>query len=255
MWRYNPFTGNLDRVGLINMAPLCTIETDGWTGSQSGEVLFTGDGTTKDFSGKVDLPPVNPLDSFVLHYTIGATSYTATADSDGNITGEHITSGTINQDGTYEIHFDTAPDNGTNGTADYNYGIEPSPIKNIIDSNFETYAGPAWKKMTGSGVIGRLEVYPQKGTYLMGIKWSYYSLDGTASIGVDYNLISSAGKTYEGRLAAGKGTLGTTEIFRCSNFVHITIDDNITGFRLNFTANNAGEYPIKIYELLLYKLR
>ena len=30
MWRYNPLTGNLDKVGLINVAPLCTITLLDW---------------------------------------------------------------------------------------------------------------------------------------------------------------------------------------------------------------------------------
>ncbi|RKX59430.1 MAG: hypothetical protein DRP29_04610 [Thermodesulfobacteriota bacterium] len=240
---------------LRNVAPLCTIETTGWTGSTSGEVLFTGDGTTKDFSGKVGLPPVNPLSSFVLHYTIGGTTYDATADENGNITGTHITSGTINQDGNYEIHFDTPPDDTTDGTADYNYGIEPSPIENIVDSNLETYAGPAWKKLTGSGIIGSLKIYPPKGIYLAGIRWSFYSLDGTGAVSISYALISSAGALYEGTLSPSKVSQGTTEIFRCSGSVFIVIDDITTGFKLDFGTNSAGEYPIKIFELFLYKLR
>ena len=122
---------------LENVAPLCTIETDGWTGSQSGEVLATGDGSETHFTGTIDYQPVDPLDSFTIHYTIGGTTYDATADSDGNITGTHITSGTINQEGQYDITFDTPLDNGTDLTADYQHGITPANVENALYPKYQ----------------------------------------------------------------------------------------------------------------------
>jgi len=84
----------------------------------TGEVIGTGDGTTTSFSGTLANPPAFP-NSVSIHYVIGATSYTATDDGAGNISGTYV-SGTITYStGVWSLTFTTAPDSGTNITADY----------------------------------------------------------------------------------------------------------------------------------------
>ncbi|HDD44336.1 MAG TPA: hypothetical protein ENG63_05705, partial [Candidatus Desulfofervidus auxilii] len=59
---------------LINVASSCKLEVPDWTDSVSGEVLATGDGSQTHFTGTIDYQPVNPLNSFTIHYTIGGTT-------------------------------------------------------------------------------------------------------------------------------------------------------------------------------------
>jgi len=240
---------------LENVAPLCTIETGGWTGSQSGEVLFTGDGTTVDFSGKVDLPPVNPLNSFTLHYTIGRNSYTATADSDGNITGEHITSGTINQDGTYEIHFDTPPDDTTDGTADYNYGIPPSNLENVLDPSNLNPSGWGWKSTTGAGFIGKLKINFDSslvpGIYLLGIKYGFLSMDDTLTFSIKAQFYEKGllVDTFGGEVNA----ITTERIFDSKGFIlHVT--DLTFTYQIMFYVNAKSNAKVRLYNISLFKL-
>jgi len=238
---------------LRNVAPLCTITTSDWTGSTSGEVLFTGDGTTKDFSGKVDLPPVNPLDSFVLHYTIGGTTYDATADESGNITGEHITSGTINQDGNYEIHFDTPPDNGTDGTADYDYGIPPSNLENVLDPSNPNPSSWGWTSTTGSSSFGYTKIKPQhKGIYLITAKIEYYNVNGTASLQVVWQeLWGSITPIIQTVITYKKHT---------SPFLYITlpvycrVDDDLQGGQFTFSTNGSDEFKIRFHNIEVFKI-
>ena len=84
----------------------------------SGEVIGAGDGTTTSFSGTLAHPPI-VTSSITIHYTISSTAYTATDDGAGNISGTDC-SGTINYStGAWSLTFTTAPDSGTNITADY----------------------------------------------------------------------------------------------------------------------------------------
>ena len=88
----------------------------------SGEVIGTGDGTTTSFSDTLAHPKVYP-GTLTVHYTISSTDYTATDDGNGNISGTDC-SGTINYDtGAISLTFTTAPDNGTNITADYDQAL------------------------------------------------------------------------------------------------------------------------------------
>ncbi len=239
---------------LRNVAPLCTIITSNWTGSASGEVLFTGDGTTVDFSGKVNLPPVNPLNSFTLHYTIGGVSYDATADSDGNITGEHITSGTINQDGNYEIHFDTAPDNTTNVTADYDYGISPGNLENALDGNPNTSTEIGWTTTIGSGEFGAIMIIPpSNGIYLTGIKSGVWSSSGSSTWKISTYSVTSGGIWWIGTINNAITAI-TSERIRNSIACLMTVDNNVFGFKFSFVGNSADTYFAKIYEIFVYKL-
>ena len=87
----------------------------------TSEIIGAGDGTTAGFSGTLANYPVL-VSSVTIHYTIGATPYTATDDGAGTITGTDISSGTITYStGAWSLTFTTAPDNATNITADYTY--------------------------------------------------------------------------------------------------------------------------------------
>ena len=78
--------------------------------------IGTGNGTTTSFSGSIG--PNSLKGSLSVQYTINSTSYTAVDDGKGNISGVHISSGTINYDtGDISLTFDTAPDNNMDITA------------------------------------------------------------------------------------------------------------------------------------------
>lgn len=59
------------------------------------------------------------LTPFTLKYTVGSSPFTATTDSAGNLTGTHISSGTVSQNGNVDVTFSTEPDDGTDIDADY----------------------------------------------------------------------------------------------------------------------------------------
>ncbi len=85
----------------------------------TAEGLFIGDGIATSFSGSLQHIPIIPT-TLVIHYTIGGTNYTATTDKSGNITGDHISSGSVEAEtGNWNLSFDTPPDDTTNVTADY----------------------------------------------------------------------------------------------------------------------------------------
>ena len=237
---------------LRNVAPLCTIETSGWTGSQSGEVLFTGDGTTTDFSGKVDLPPVNPLDSFTLHYTIGGISYDATADSDGNITGTHIKSGTIiNQDGTYEIYFDTPPDNGTDGMADYDHGIEPANLENMLDPN-KPPTGWGWFSTPSAEYRAEMIIkFKQNGIYLVGFR---YEIENRKSDGLYWRWIYkeiNSPNWQHGVYNLYHFWLSGNSTALKAGIWHVVKD---SGFRIYGHAEDACELRIRFHNFFVFKL-
>jgi len=237
---------------LRNVAPLCTITTSDWTGSTSGEVLFTGDGTTKDFSGKVDLPPVNPLDSFVLHYTIGGTTYDATADSDGNITGEHITSGTINQDGTYEIHFDTPPDDTTDGTADYNYGIEPANIERVLDPVNPQPSDWGWFSSDRAKLCGKLYLTPPyKGIYLVVQVVEFYTVRGGSKLNLGYSLVSGKDWRY---VKTPMGYIYLDSPGRCHKpeICEVRKDEIFEKAAFYVNCNGAGEFKWRWWSIKVF---
>ena len=87
-----------------------------------GESWGSCDGSKTAFSGTAAHHPVAP-GRLTVHYTIGGTSYAATDDGAGEISGDHVSSGAINYaSGEWSMTFDTAPDNGSALTADYVWG-------------------------------------------------------------------------------------------------------------------------------------
>lgn len=95
-----------------------TLELDFAAVTTSDEILGAGDGVATSFSGTLTNYPVVPK-TVTISYTIGSTVYTATDDGAGTITGTSV-SGTITYStGAWALTFTTAPDNGTNITADY----------------------------------------------------------------------------------------------------------------------------------------
>lgn len=82
-----------------------------------GEVLGTGDGSTTVFNLQTAKKPIF-LTPFTLKYTVSSTQHSATTDSSGNLTGTHISSGTVAETGAISVTFSTPPDNTTNITGD-----------------------------------------------------------------------------------------------------------------------------------------
>ena len=237
---------------LENVAPLCTIETSGWTGSQSGEVLFTGDGTTTDFSGKVDLPPVNPLNSFTLHYTIGGTSYSVTADENGNLSDANMT-GTINQDGTYEFHFNTPPDDTTDGTADYNYGIPPSNLKNALDPSNPNPSDWGWTSSTGSGTIGQIRIKPlTKGIYLVTQSLEFYTVSGSTKLNLGYSLMKYDGKWEFVKTLIGKVYFAAPGEIQVAESCYLKINETFEKGIFHPNADSAGEFKVRWWNIEVF---
>jgi len=239
---------------LRNVAPLCTVEILGWTGSQSGEVLFTGDGTTVDFSGKVSLPPINPLNSFTLHYTIGGTSYSITADENGNLSDANMT-GTINQDGTYEFHFNTAPDNGTDGTADYDYGISPANLENTLDPSNPNPSDWGWTSSAGSSSIGSVLITPpMRGIFLVSQKIEYYTVSGSGRIQITGYLVDYSGSWHDLKLLMSYSYKSSPYI-RTLPCCCIKKDDFFEKLRLFLWVDSAGEYKIRWWNIEVFLLQ
>jgi len=252
MWQYNPLTRNFDKVGLVNVAPLCTIETEGWTGSTSGEVLFTGDGTTVDFSGKVDLPPINPLNSFTLHYVIGGNSYSVTADEDGNLSDANMT-GTINQDGTYEFHFNTAPDNETDGTADYNYGIAPTNFENAFDMDRSNYSSEGWTSSSSAGYVSYVNFeMPDEGAYLCCFELEVKTTGSGEKVRVGgYSKCDGSLWTLTDSTFLDGGQFGT-DYYRRGNIRPIFVTGKYA--RLGFYLTAAGTFWIRFRYIGIFRL-
>ncbi len=170
----------LFRDRLPNVAPYCTVTTSGWTGSTTGEVITTvSTTTTSPITGKIKLPPVNPLDSFTLHYVLGGITHSVTADADGNLLDGNLT-GTIAQDGTYNLNFAILPDVGTDIICDYSYGIAPANLENALDPSNPNPSDWGWKTTTGAQVAGYITVqFPEKGAYVCVGEWGGYTTGAT----------------------------------------------------------------------------
>ena len=246
-------TGRFIHPRLENVAPYCQISASGWTGSTTGETLFTPDGiSTGPWSGRIALPPINPLNSFVLHYTLGGTAYSVAALDDGTIADANVT-GQINQDGTYTISSAT-PLDAVAVTCDYSYGIAPTNLENALNPDSLSYAGPGWRSTTGSVQIGTIDIYPpENGTYLVGLKISQYTLSSASGLSINFTSITSTGNWYSG-VALGAQLTTTIEKFRSSLGMILVKDSDIAGLRFNFYANGPGEYLIKIYNIYVFKL-
>ena len=110
--------------GVSNGYSAGTVITDGGvkyaTTDVSDEVIGSGDGTTKTFSGFLDHAKIVP-GSVSITATVGASTVTATDDGNGYISGTGVSGHIDYASGYYVLEYDTAPDNGTNITADYKY--------------------------------------------------------------------------------------------------------------------------------------
>ena len=252
MWQYNPFTGKFEKVGLINVAPYCTIEATGWTGSQSGEVLATGDGTTVDFSGKVDLPPVNPLNSFTLHYTIGGTAYSVQADANGNFSDANVT-GSVAQDGTWNATFNTAPDDATDITADYSYGIPPANLENALDPSNPNPSDWGWKTTTGASILGDITITPPVyGFYFFGIRTGSYSNNG-AILQFRLQTVDNTGASVFTAYLHDNNSF-IVERKRNSYGIFLKLDSITPKIQIRLYANAADTYYVRFYDIVLYRL-
>lgn len=89
----------------------------------TGEVIATGDGTTKDFAVTLKGAPVRPHKG-VKVYLASDASVKAIDDGEGNLYGNGV-SGTINyQTGAVTLHFEKAPAKGDNILADYEREVD-----------------------------------------------------------------------------------------------------------------------------------
>lgn len=76
-----------------------------------------GDGVDTTFSGTLGPLPIKP-GTTTFNYTIASAIKTATTNASGVVTGNGITSGSVNQTtGAYTLEYSTAPDSGTAITA------------------------------------------------------------------------------------------------------------------------------------------
>jgi len=100
----------------------------------SGESMATADGIDLVYIINTNNPGID-LDSFVVHYTIGGTPYQGDADSNGDITGPNISSGTVNFDGTMNVTFTSPPDDQTLITCDYTIVGLLTKIRDFIKGN------------------------------------------------------------------------------------------------------------------------
>ena len=242
----------LFRDKLPNVAPYCTIEVTDWIGSQSGEVLATGDGTTVDFSGKVDLPPVNPLDSFVLHYTIGGTAYSVQADANGNFSDANVT-GSVAQDGTWNATFNTAPDDAIDITADYSYGIPPANLENALDPSNPNPSDWGWKTTTGAGTIGEIEItLPEEGYYLILGRGGFHVISSseTVSIVLRFRVFDTFNNSWrDGVSLIDTSTSGySQEDFSPAGLGYFN------KFRLRFYVYNTCEIKVRIDSFGIFKI-
>jgi len=89
--------------------------------AKTGDVIATGNGSTKDFEVTTNTGTNLQPGSVTIKATIGGTQKTLTDKGNGYIEGADGYATISYADGRIRIHFDTAPDNGTNITADYNY--------------------------------------------------------------------------------------------------------------------------------------
>ena len=125
---YHP--NNTGNIGIGKSSPAALLNK-----AISGEVIGSGDGSTTSFSGTLVHPPV-VAGSITIHYTISSTAYTATDDGAGNISGTDC-SGTINYStGAWSLTFTTAPDSGTNITADYTVDAPGAVILTATGQSF-----------------------------------------------------------------------------------------------------------------------
>lgn len=101
----------------------------------------TPNGVLTSFSGSLANTPCG-LGRLQVSYTVSSTVYTATDDGAGNIVDDatgHLTGTcTINYtSGAWVLNFSTAPDNGSNITADYLYGNPGADWKELMYQNTE----------------------------------------------------------------------------------------------------------------------
>jgi len=244
---------------LQNVAPYCTVTTSGWTGSKTGEVLTTvTTATASPITGKISLPPVNPLSSFTVHYTIGTVTHSVTADENGNLSDGNLT-GTIAQDGTYSLSFTTLPTAGTDITADYSYGIPPANIENALDPSNPNPSDWGWKTLIASGRIGSIGITPPTpGHYLIGIDSGFLTLEALGYTVWCIPLYSwITGGTGDWGIATIQGglTAQTYERRRTSLFVFYSYDPAVTDkLILQFSTNGGSSYKIRLYNIVVYKL-
>jgi hypothetical protein len=106
----------------------------------------TPNGILVSFSGTAANNPIG-LGRFEVSYTVSSTVYTATDDGSGSISdSDHLTSGTITYStGAWTLEFSTAPDNGSDITADYIHGDPGQDWKELLyqdtENKDETDAG------------------------------------------------------------------------------------------------------------------
>lgn len=118
------------------------------------ELLATGDGSTKTFTGTLDYKPVR---ANTVHITDGVETFLD--DGNGGLVGSAGGTGTINYStGDYSITFDSAPANGAQILATYRY-------------NYERMAGGAGVPEVDIHLISEMieaEDFPLKAFYTLG---------------------------------------------------------------------------------------
>jgi len=253
---FNIFGGDFifSKSRLYNVAPYCTVTTSGWTGSTTGEVLTTvTTATASPITGKISLPPVNPLSSFTVHYTIGTVTYSVTADASGNLNDGNLT-GTIAQDGTYSLSFTTLPTAGTNITADYSYGIPPANLENALDPSNPNSSDWGWTTINVAGYLGYINItFPSIGLYLVAFAHNIAAnnIYGISTKIIWYDPFYNTWASFETGVSSAPGRVEP------SPFVLIPVYFLNIGYphlRLGAYVNNAGTFNYALHSFVAFKI-
>ena len=104
-------------------------------GTTPTSTSLAADGSTTQFTTTLTTPVVPGTVSVT--YTIGATQHTANDDSNGNIAGTNVESGSIDYDsGAFSITFSSAPDNLTNIDISYEYDQTGTLVVDLQDASW-----------------------------------------------------------------------------------------------------------------------
>jgi len=158
-------------------------------------VIGTGDGTETNFTGTLSHTPIEP-GTLYIYYTAGGETKTIQDDGEGNLTGDVDAGGTntINYTtGAYDFTCSSAPDNGTDITADwqeseagpksqggvvrgarlYLWGDSDNPSRLYWSDQAVSTDSQAHNRWSSSANGGYVDVNPRDGSAIVGAENFY----------------------------------------------------------------------------------